>query len=83
VTQAPDATADEARVFLVDDHKVVRTGLAAYLSTEPGMTVVGEADNGKRALDELACSWGRCARWWALQRPSRGEVALTPEPVAG
>jgi EmrB/QacA subfamily drug resistance transporter len=21
--------------------------------------------------------------WWALQRPSRGEVALTPEPVAG
>jgi DNA-binding NarL/FixJ family response regulator len=52
VTAPPDSA--PARVFLVDDHKVVRTGLAAYLATEPGMTVVGEADDGKRALDELA-----------------------------
>jgi DNA-binding NarL/FixJ family response regulator len=42
------------RVFLVDDHEVVRTGLAAYLATEPGMSVIGEASNGRRALDELA-----------------------------
>jgi DNA-binding NarL/FixJ family response regulator len=41
-------------VFLVDDHKVVRSGLAAYLATEPGMSVVGEAADGRRALDELA-----------------------------
>jgi DNA-binding NarL/FixJ family response regulator len=46
--------AGPARVFLVDDHKVVRTGLAAYLATEPGLTVVGEAGDGRRALDELA-----------------------------
>jgi DNA-binding NarL/FixJ family response regulator len=42
------------RVFLVDDHNVVRSGLAAYLGTEPGMTVVGEAAGGRRALDEVA-----------------------------
>jgi DNA-binding NarL/FixJ family response regulator len=41
-------------VFLVDDHAVVRTGLATYLGTEPGMRVVGQAANARRALDELA-----------------------------
>ena len=46
--------ADPVRVFLVDDHKVVRTGLASYLSTEPGVEVVGEAPDGLRALSELA-----------------------------
>ncbi len=42
------------RVFLVDDHAVVRTGLAAYLATEADLLVVGSAANGRRALDELA-----------------------------
>jgi DNA-binding NarL/FixJ family response regulator len=83
VTQAPDATADEARVFLVDDHKVVRTGLAAYLSTEPGMTVVGEADNGKRALDELTVldGAGRLPDvvFMDLQMPMMDGVAATAE----
>jgi DNA-binding NarL/FixJ family response regulator len=41
-------------VFLVDDHAVVRTGLSAYLSTEPGVRVVGEAADGQAALDRLA-----------------------------
>ena len=45
---------ETVRVFLVDDHKVVRSGLAAYLATEPQMAVVGEAGDGRRALDELA-----------------------------
>jgi DNA-binding NarL/FixJ family response regulator len=44
----------EIRVFLVDDHKVVRSGLVSYLGTEPGMRVVGEAADGRRALDEIA-----------------------------
>ncbi len=42
------------RVFLVDDHAVVRTGLAAYLDTEPDIVVIGSASNGRRALDEFA-----------------------------
>lgn len=44
----------DIRVFLVDGHAVVRTGLATYLSTEPGMRVVGQAADGRRALDEIA-----------------------------
>lgn len=45
---------DEIRVFLVDDHRVVRSGLAAYLGVEPGMRVVGQASDGVAALNELA-----------------------------
>ena len=44
----------EVGVFLVDDHTVVRTGLSAYLGTEPGMRVVGEAGDGEAALERLA-----------------------------
>jgi DNA-binding NarL/FixJ family response regulator len=56
------ANDDRTRVFLVDDHAVVRTGLAAYLGTEPGMEVVGQAGNGRAALDEIAvlANAGRC-----------------------
>lgn len=41
-------------VFLVDDHTVVRAGLEAYLSTEPGLEVVGEAADGREALARLS-----------------------------
>lgn len=40
-------------VFLVDDHSVVRAGLVAYLGTEPGIEVVGEAADGREALARL------------------------------
>lgn len=39
-----------ARVLLVDDHEMVRIGLAAVLSTEEGIEVVGEAGNGMDGL---------------------------------
>lgn len=45
---------DMIRVFLVDDHTVVRAGLAAYLDTEPGIAVVGEASNGRDAINQIA-----------------------------
>lgn len=38
------------RVFLVDDHEVVRRGVAQILNAEPDMTVVGEADGVQAAL---------------------------------
>jgi two-component system, NarL family, response regulator LiaR len=38
------------RVLLVDDHPVVRQGLRALLSTQDGIDVVGEADDGDAAL---------------------------------
>ncbi|MEU6575782.1 response regulator transcription factor [Streptomyces sp. NPDC046805] len=38
------------RVFLLDDHEVVRRGLADLLDAEPDISVVGEADTVEHAL---------------------------------
>lgn len=40
----------ETRVVLADDHGIVRTGLRFVLESEPGMTVVAEASNGREAV---------------------------------
>jgi NarL family two-component system response regulator LiaR len=37
-------------VFIADDHVVVREGLRALISTEPGIEVVGEAADGGEAV---------------------------------
>ena len=38
------------KVLLVDDHEMVRIGLAAVLDTEEGIEVVGEASDGREGL---------------------------------
>lgn len=38
------------KVLLVDDHEMVRIGLAAVLGTEDGIEVVGEASNGQDGI---------------------------------
>jgi DNA-binding NarL/FixJ family response regulator len=47
----------EVRVFLADDHAIVRGGLKGLIDSQPGMVVVGEAPDGLEA----------CARVAALQ----------------
>jgi DNA-binding NarL/FixJ family response regulator len=42
------------RVFLVDDHTVLRQGLRNLLQPEPSVAVVGEASNGQELLDLLS-----------------------------
>ncbi|MDF2739853.1 MAG: DNA-binding response regulator [Actinomycetia bacterium] len=42
------------RVFVVDDHAVVRRGLRAYLESVEDMEVVGEAADGQEALEGIA-----------------------------
>ncbi len=42
------------RVLLVDDHTVVRQGLRMVLSLEPGLEVVGEAADGREAVEQAA-----------------------------
>lgn len=39
------------RIVLVDDHDMVRSGLRALIEREPGLSVVGEAANGREAVD--------------------------------
>lgn len=39
------------RILLADDHRIVREGLKVLLDAEPGMEVVGEAENGRQAVD--------------------------------
>ncbi len=42
---------ERARVLLVDDHALVRVGMRAILEREDDLEVVGEADDGRSALD--------------------------------
>jgi DNA-binding NarL/FixJ family response regulator len=41
------------RVFLADDHPVVRQGLRTFLESRPGIEVVGEAGDGDTAVAEV------------------------------
>lgn len=38
-------------VLLVDDHEMVRIGVAAYLNIQSDIKLVGEAENGKQAIE--------------------------------
>ncbi len=40
------------RVLLADDHAILRDGIRALLGDEPDMQVVGEADNGRLAVEQ-------------------------------
>src|SRR5207302_7187351 len=70
----PDGTIS---VLVVEDHAVVRSGLLAFLESEPDLDVVGEADGGLVALDLLATldSEGR--------RPDVVVMDLQMEPLDG
>jgi DNA-binding NarL/FixJ family response regulator/tRNA A-37 threonylcarbamoyl transferase component Bud32 len=45
------ARSDVIRVALADDHRILRTSLAMFLNDNDGIEVVGEADDGQRALE--------------------------------
>src|SRR5215212_7495876 len=40
------------RILIADDHDVVRSGVRAILEAQAGWEVVGEAENGKEAVDQ-------------------------------
>ena len=44
------STSNRIRVMIVDDHDMVRRGLAAFLKAESDLELVGEARDGKEAL---------------------------------
>ena len=48
-----DSDRGPIRVFLLDDHEVVRRGVADLVDAEPDMAVVGEASSSTDALSEV------------------------------
>lgn len=48
--------AEKIRVFLTDDHAIVRQGIRALLATEPDIEVVGEAADGREAVRGIAAT---------------------------
>ncbi|MBI5642480.1 MAG: response regulator transcription factor [Deltaproteobacteria bacterium] len=42
-----------ARVFIADDHPFLRDGIKALLNENPGLDVVGEAEDGKSAIEQI------------------------------
>jgi len=46
-------TAPALRLLIVDDHRLLRKGIARLLDLEPGMTVVAEAGNGEEAVEQF------------------------------
>src|SRR5271157_1301664 len=48
--EANPPLAETIRIFIADDHIVVREGLRALLGTEPGIEIIGEAADGQDAV---------------------------------
>lgn len=51
VSTGSDGDGSVIRVLIVDDHKIMRQGLAGLLAIEPDIEVVGEAEDGPQALE--------------------------------
>ena len=62
-------TTDKIRIVLIDDHAVLRSGLANLLRFERDLEVVGEADSGEEGI-----------RLWQRLRP---QVAIVDVSMAG
>ena len=46
-----DTTVNTISVLIADDHPLILAGLAALVEATPGLTLVGQAENGAHALD--------------------------------
>jgi DNA-binding NarL/FixJ family response regulator len=44
---------ESIRILAVDDHAVLRGGIAALLATQSDMSLVAEASNGREAIDQF------------------------------
>lgn len=79
---AVTATEGKLRVIVVDDHTVMRAGVVALLASEPAIDIVGEAGNGREAV-ELARRLEPDVALIDLRMPVLDGVAATTEIVAG
>src|SRR5258708_19550791 len=47
------STANSIRVFSVDDHPLLREGIATLIKSQPDMVLVGEASTGREAVQQF------------------------------
>jgi DNA-binding NarL/FixJ family response regulator len=47
------ANSNSIRILAVDDHPLFRSGIAALLATQPDMSLVAEASNGREAIERF------------------------------
>jgi DNA-binding NarL/FixJ family response regulator len=47
------SSAQQIRILTVDDHPLLREGIASLVGTQPDMAIVGEASNGREAIDQF------------------------------
>lgn len=47
---------NRTRILIADDHEVVRKGLRSLLESETGLEVVGEASNGREAVERATAA---------------------------
>jgi DNA-binding NarL/FixJ family response regulator len=45
--------AAQIRILSVDDHALIKQGVAVLIGTQPDMTLVGEASNGREAIQQF------------------------------
>jgi NarL family two-component system response regulator LiaR len=69
---------ENIRVLIVDDHAIVREGQMALIDTEPGMEVVGEAEDGLEAV-EMANKLQPDVILMDLEMPRKGGIEAIGE----
>ncbi|MEV4869252.1 response regulator transcription factor [Streptomyces syringium] len=79
---AVTATEGKLRIIVVDDHTVMRAGVVALLASESTIDIVGEAGNGREAV-ELVRRLEPDVALIDLRMPVLDGVAATTEIVAG
>jgi len=48
-----DVSGPQIRILTVDDHPLLRAGIAGLISDEPDMVLVAEAENGRDAIEQF------------------------------
>jgi DNA-binding NarL/FixJ family response regulator len=48
-----NVTTDQIRIFIVDDHPVARLGIRSDLQSHDNLDIVGEADSGAAAIEQV------------------------------